>query len=54
VAGYVLGPGEMRNAYKISADKSHAIRVLVGDPVGGNVIDIRGDGTYIVGGYDLA
>jgi len=44
----------MRNAYKISADKSHMIRALVGDTVGGKVINITVDRTHIVCGYDLA
>ena len=52
--GYVLGQGEMRNAYKISADKSRMINVLVGDPVEGKVLTITVDRTHIVCGYDLA
>jgi hypothetical protein len=44
----------MRNAYTISADKSHTIRALVGDSVGGKVINVIVGCTHVVGGYKLA
>jgi len=38
----------MRKAYKISGHKSHMIRVLVSDPVGGKVINIAVDRIHIL------